>query len=377
MAHAARRSRHALQSQVGGAGENRGEERDRIGVDAPGAQIGKRVEEPREGVHIPQQIGDPDARHQRIDRAVEAFARRRRERVVRRDFEAALLEPDAVEATGHQLRAHFAQPVVEPLAPACEPGRPVGVQCAVAQDALCVVQGHEIGVESTVVLAACHPDVAGAQPVTQRGDHRRFVDAPLGCGVVQDDRSPVLARKRHRDDVGEGAFARAVELPEERHGGLQVVAGGGGVELEGVQERRREAAQLCVALGRQRQRVLRGQISQRGDLRDYDPEEAALGLRMDWDIGVRPIGNLVHLLEAKGVRVFSLAERGKQVDAYSLMERRNAVRVFEYNEDARTRANGRCSRTRPSRVASPRGDTSSRARRREGRTPRVPTPFVL
>ena len=74
MAHAARRSRHALQSQVGGAGENRGEERGRIGVDAPGAQIGKRVEEPREGVHIPQQIGDPDARHQRIDRAVEAFA---------------------------------------------------------------------------------------------------------------------------------------------------------------------------------------------------------------------------------------------------------------------------------------------------------------
>ena len=30
-------------------------------------------------------------------------------------------------------------------------------------------------------------------------------------------------------------------------------------------------------------------------------------------------GNLVHLLEAKGIRVFSLAgERGKQVDAYSL-----------------------------------------------------------
>ena len=54
------------------------------------------------------------------------------------------------------------------------------------------------------------------------------------------------------------------------------------------------------------------------DLRDCKPEEAAQALRMDWNIGVRPIGNLVHLLEAKGVRVFSLAERGKQVDAYSL-----------------------------------------------------------
>ena len=43
------------------------------------------------------------------------------------------------------------------------------------------------------------------------------------------------------------------------------------------------------------------------DLRDYDPEDAANALRMDWGIGVRPIGNLVHLLEAKGIRVFSLA----------------------------------------------------------------------
>ena len=54
------------------------------------------------------------------------------------------------------------------------------------------------------------------------------------------------------------------------------------------------------------------------DLRDYEAEDAANGLRMDWGIGVRPIGNLVHLLEAKGIRVFSLAERVKQVDAYSL-----------------------------------------------------------
>ena len=49
----------------------------------------------------------------------------RGERIVRSDFEAAVLETDAFEATGSQLRAHLAQLVVEPLAPACEPGRPV------------------------------------------------------------------------------------------------------------------------------------------------------------------------------------------------------------------------------------------------------------
>jgi Zn-dependent peptidase ImmA (M78 family)/DNA-binding XRE family transcriptional regulator len=54
------------------------------------------------------------------------------------------------------------------------------------------------------------------------------------------------------------------------------------------------------------------------DLREYDPTEAALVLRNHWGIGVRPIGNMIHLLESRGVRVFSLSERGKEIDAFSL-----------------------------------------------------------
>jgi len=57
------------------------------------------------------------------------------------------------------------------------------------------------------------------------------------------------------------------------------------------------------------------------DLRDKEPEQAALELRNSWGIGVRPIGNMVHLLESKGIRVFSLAEQGKRVDAYSVWYR--------------------------------------------------------
>ena len=126
----------------------------------------------------------------------------RGEGVVGRDLEAVVLETDAFETAGGQLRAHLAQPVVEPLAPALEPGRSVRLQSGVAEDALRFVHGHKVGVESAVVPAAFDPDVAGAKPVTQRGDHSRFVGAPLGCSVVHDDRSPVLARKRHRHDVG-------------------------------------------------------------------------------------------------------------------------------------------------------------------------------
>lgn len=55
------------------------------------------------------------------------------------------------------------------------------------------------------------------------------------------------------------------------------------------------------------------------DLKDFgDPEAAADALRATWNLGERPVGNMVHLLESKGVRVFSLAEDAEDVDGFSL-----------------------------------------------------------
>jgi Zn-dependent peptidase ImmA (M78 family)/DNA-binding XRE family transcriptional regulator len=52
--------------------------------------------------------------------------------------------------------------------------------------------------------------------------------------------------------------------------------------------------------------------------RDIGPEAAAEALRKHWGLGEHPVRNMVHLLEAKGVRVFSLAIDAKEVDAFSL-----------------------------------------------------------
>jgi len=52
-------------------------------------------------------------------------------------------------------------------------------------------------------------------------------------------------------------------------------------------------------------------------IENQSPEEAAMFLRAQWGIGQRPIGNMINLLEAKGVRVFSLAEETRHLDAYS------------------------------------------------------------
>ena len=53
------------------------------------------------------------------------------------------------------------------------------------------------------------------------------------------------------------------------------------------------------------------------DLRDEDPVIAATLLRQEWGLGNRPIKNMIHLLEAKGVRVFSLSENCREIDACS------------------------------------------------------------
>lgn len=67
------------------------------------------------------------------------------------------------------------------------------------------------------------------------------------------------------------------------------------------------------------------------DLNGVDPDVAAQSLRQHWSLGELPIKNMVHLLEAKGVRVFSLAENCIEVDAFSVWRGRRPF-VFLNNK---------------------------------------------
>jgi len=72
--------------------------------------------------------------------------------------------------------------------------------------------------------------------------------------------------------------------------------------------------------------ILSDWVDQQFDLPDVDipdfanagPDVAAQSLRQHWGLGELPIKNIVHLLESKGIRVFSLAENCVEVDAYSV-----------------------------------------------------------
>ena len=53
---------------------------------------------------------------------------------------------------------------------------------------------------------------------------------------------------------------------------------------------------------------------------ETNPEAAASSLRQHWSLGVKPIGHMIKLLEAHGVRVFSLSENTASVDAFSFWQ---------------------------------------------------------
>lgn len=86
--------------------------------------------------------------------------------------------------------------------------------------------------------------------------------------------------------------------------------------------RERDAAISAGSLGLQ----LSAWIDERFDLpqpklldlsHETDPEYAAHSLRQFWRIGLRPIGNLMGLLETNGLRIFSLSENTASVNAFS------------------------------------------------------------
>jgi Zn-dependent peptidase ImmA (M78 family) len=85
---------------------------------------------------------------------------------------------------------------------------------------------------------------------------------------------------------------------------------------------RRDAALAAGALAIDVARWLDGRFDlpepDIGDLSLLDPATAAVTLRGEWGLGEDPLPNLVHLLEAHGVRVFSIVDDCADLDAFSL-----------------------------------------------------------
>lgn len=73
---------------------------------------------------------------------------------------------------------------------------------------------------------------------------------------------------------------------------------------------------------------------------DVDPQIAAQQVRHCWGLGQKPIRNVVVLLESHGVRVFSLYEESRRIDAFSFWDT-NENRPFVFLSTAKSGERGR------------------------------------
>ena len=73
-------------------------------------------------------------------------------------------------------------------------------------------------------------------------------------------------------------------------------------------------------------------------LTGYAPESAAEVVRARWGLGERPVSNMLHLLEARGVRIYSLTAENNELDACSLFWH---ARPFMFLSTAKSGERGR------------------------------------
>jgi Zn-dependent peptidase ImmA (M78 family) len=78
------------------------------------------------------------------------------------------------------------------------------------------------------------------------------------------------------------------------------------------------AGALAVKLAEVLERTLQLPDVDLPSLADLAPAQAAQSLREQWGLGNKPVPNMIHQLESRGVRVFSLVEDCREVDAFCL-----------------------------------------------------------
>lgn len=119
------------------------------------------------------------------------------------------------------------------------------------------------------------------------------------------------------------AISKALRYPAEffRNSALELPASATFRAMKSMTKREAGAGLAAAALGGQLSLWLEREFdvpeAAIPDLAGWRPEDAANALRAGWGLGERPIGNLVRLLEAKGVRVFSLSEETLRLDAFA------------------------------------------------------------
>jgi Zn-dependent peptidase ImmA (M78 family)/transcriptional regulator with XRE-family HTH domain len=85
----------------------------------------------------------------------------------------------------------------------------------------------------------------------------------------------------------------------------------------GQQAQARGQGSMCIHLNDWFAKRFAMPVAAVPNVRLATPDAAASIVRTEWGLGVKPISNMIHLLESKGVRIYSLSVKAREVDAFS------------------------------------------------------------
>lgn len=146
------------------------------------------------------------------------------------------------------------------------------------------------------------------------------------AGISQVTLSRVMQKHQEPDDATVDALVKALDYPREFFFLDDVdtvdVQAASFRSLTSMSARERDAALSAGIIAFELLDWVKGRFDlPEPDLIDLgherDPAKAARLVRQHWAMGEKPIGHMIKLLETKGIRVFSLSEDTKNVDAFS------------------------------------------------------------
>ncbi|GAA5666946.1 hypothetical protein Brsp07_05469 [Brucella sp. NBRC 14130] len=214
--------------------------------------MGERIRKSRSGVHLKQQVGDPDRRQAVFHLRFQRLRDVREHGLVRRDAETRAGQFDIVELTGFRQTGKLAQPVVQSLTLLLQISFYIGIdgdrkRTFLAHQLECRRRNEE-ALEGLEALGSLHPDIAGIEAAFQFAEQAEFIGPAIDLAILEDERHPAFRRKGDWSLVRDRAFARAVQIGDHGERPQEIRRHGVATKHKRRQEFRRHLPDRWIAL---------------------------------------------------------------------------------------------------------------------------------
>ena len=265
---------HAGEAQVGGIGEDGGQQRILIRAGLAGPQIGEGGQEAGAARRLVQEFGHSDAGHQGVEPIRERVGLGRGDGSDRADVQTPVPQFHPVQSPPFETVRKASQPPIQLALPHLEPGIGRDRQVQAAGDRLRLLRRHHVAVEAAIAGRALDPHVAGTELVAQVGQDRGLVHLPVDPAFGVLHQTAPLLLERHRRVARDLASPTGIHVAHQLHGGDRPVAGLRRPELDRLEEGGEELAEAGMPVGGPDERIGSGHV---GDLAQLLPDLEELG----------------------------------------------------------------------------------------------------